>query len=221
MSHDDFDFEPQRGLPATLPAGETLLWQGSPDWRSLAVHGYHVRKVAIYFLLLLAWRVGVGIFNGHSVAAIALSCAFLGLLGLVAIGVLSVLAYFTAREAVYSITSRRILLRHGVAVPMTMNIPFRVIEAADVKTFADGTGDVSVRTQADQRVGYLITWPHLRPGIITRPQPSFRSLPDAPHAAAILGNALAAESNLAAAGREVHSHSPVAAVPPARVAATA
>lgn len=213
MSHDDFDFEPQRGLPALLPVGETLLWQGSPNWRSLAVHGYHVRKVAIYFLLLLAWRVGVGIFNGHSGAAIALSCAFLGLLGLVAIGMLSLLAYFTARETVYSITSRRILLRHGVAVPMTMNIPFRVIQAADVKTFSDGTGDVSVMTQADQRVGYLITWPHLRPGFITRPQPSFRSLPDARHAAAILGDALTADGS--------QSHSPHAGVAPARIAATA
>lgn len=213
MSHDDFDFEPQRGLPALLPVGETLLWQGSPNWRSLAVHGYHVRKVAIYFLLLLAWRVGVGIFNGHSGAAMALSCAFLGLLGLVAIGMLSLLAYFTARETVYSITSRRILLRHGVAVPMTMNIPFSVIQAADVKTFTDGTGDVSVMTQADQRVGYLITWPHLRPGFITRPQPSFRSLPDARHAAAILGDALTADGS--------QSHSPHAGVAPARIAATA
>jgi hypothetical protein len=213
MSHDDFDFEPQRGLPAVLPAGESLLWQGSPSWRSLAVHGYHVRKVAIYFLLLVAWRVGVGLYNGHTPAAIALSCAFLTVLGFVAIGVLSLLAYFTARETVYSITSRRILLRHGVAVPMTLNIPFNVVEAADVKSFADGTGDVSVKTQTDQRVGYLITWPHLRPGFITRPQPSFRSLADAGQAAAILANALKAEP--------VQSHSTVASVAPARVAATA
>ncbi len=221
MSHDDFDFEPQKGLPALLPAGETLLWQGSPNWRSLAVRAYHVRKVAIYFLLLMAWRVGVGVSAGHSISAIALSCAFLLALGMVAIGVLSLLAYFTSRETVYSITSRRILLRHGVAVPMTMNIPFKTIEAADLKSFADGIGDVSVRVQADQRVGYLITWPHLRPGFITRPQPSFRSLPDARNAAAILANALAADSDSVAVRVDLQPHSPVAGAAPGRVAATA
>jgi hypothetical protein len=72
---------------------------------------------------------------------------------------------------------------------------------------------VSVMTQADQRVGYLITWPHLRPGFITRPQPSFRSLPDARNAAAILGDALTAEVGM--------SHSSMAGVAPARIAATA
>ena len=65
MSHEHFDFEPVRGLPALLPAGEKLLWQGSPDWRSLAVRAYHVRKIAIYFLLLVLWRIGIGISSGH------------------------------------------------------------------------------------------------------------------------------------------------------------
>jgi hypothetical protein len=47
---DDFAGEPIPGLPADLPEGEKLLWQGSPGWRSqgddlfchpdgLALHG--------------------------------------------------------------------------------------------------------------------------------------------------------------------------------------
>ena len=31
--HDDFDFEPVRGLPQVLPEGERLLWQGAPRWQ--------------------------------------------------------------------------------------------------------------------------------------------------------------------------------------------
>ena len=38
MSDHDFDFEPIRGLPALLPAGEKQLWQGSPHWKSQAIH---------------------------------------------------------------------------------------------------------------------------------------------------------------------------------------
>jgi hypothetical protein len=198
MSHDDFEFEPLRGLPAMLPPGERLLWQGSPNWKSLAIRAYHVRKVALYFVALVLWRIGVGLSDGHSAAAVALSCVFLLTLGGVAIGVLSLLAYLSSRAAVYSITSRRVLLRHGVAVPMTMNLPFKAIESARLKAFSDRTGDIAVAVVKEQRVGYLITWPHLRPGFITRPQPSLRALPDAGRAAEILAAALAADAGVPA-----------------------
>jgi hypothetical protein len=198
MSHDDFEFEPLRGLPAMLPPGERLLWQGSPNWKSLAIRAYHVRKVALYFVALVLWRIGAGLSEGHSAAAVALSCVFLLTLGGVAIGVLSLLAYLSGRAAVYSITSRRVLLRHGVAVPMTMNLPFKAIESARLKTFSDRTGDIAMAVVKEQRVGYLITWPHLRPGFITRPQPSLRALPDAGRAAEILAAALAADAGVPA-----------------------
>jgi hypothetical protein len=194
MSHDDFAFEPIPGLPAALPAGEELLWQGSPDWKVLAIRGYHVRKVAVYFLVLIAWRIGVGINNGHDVASIAESCALLVGLGAIAMGVLALLAYGTSRAAVYSITTRRVLLRHGIAVPLTLNVPFTAVESAALKTYPDGTGDIALSVARDQRVGYLITWPHLRPGNITRPCPSFRAVADAARAAEILSAALAAQA---------------------------
>jgi hypothetical protein len=194
MSHDDFDFEPVRGLPATLPAGEKLLWQGEPDWKSLAIHAYHVRKVGLYFLLLMAWRVWVGVSEGHAPSAIALSCLILLGLGLAAAGVLSLLAYLAARATVYSITSRRVLLRHGVAVPMTLNLPFAQIDNAALKRLPKGLGDLSLAVPRDQRVGYIITWPHVRPSHLGRPQPSLRSVADADTVAAILSAALAADA---------------------------
>jgi hypothetical protein len=194
MSHDDFEFEPIPGLPAMLPAGEDLLWQGSPDWKALAIRAYHVRKVGLYFLVLIAWRVGIGISNGHDVVSIAQSCALLVALGATAMGVLTLLAYWTSRAAVYSITSRRLLLRHGIAVPLTLNVPFTAVEGAALKLYPDGTGDIALTVARDQRVGYLITWPHLRPGHITRPCPGFRALADAARAAEILSVALAAHA---------------------------
>ena len=194
MSDHDFDFEPIRGLPALLPAGEKLLWQGSPDWKSLAIHAYHVRKIAIYFVLLVLWRIGIGINSGHSASAIATSCLVLGGLGCVAIGVLALLAYCNARSTVYSITSRRVLLRHGIAVPLTMNVPYTLVDNAALKNFSDGTGDIALALSRRERVGYLITWPHVRPGRFARPEPSFRALSDATAAARILGLALAAQS---------------------------
>jgi hypothetical protein len=194
MNHDDFAFEPIRGIPAVLPQGETLLWQGSPDWKAMALRGYFVRKVAVYFVILAMFRIGFGVTHGHTAGAILLSCVFLLALGGVAAGVLSMLAYLTSRSTVYSITSRRVLLRHGIAVPITMNIPFTLIESAGVTAFADGTGDIAMTLPKNQRVGYMITWPHLRPDKITQPEPAFRALADARQAADILAAALAAEA---------------------------
>jgi hypothetical protein len=197
MSHDDFDFEPIRGLPALLPAGEKLLWQGVPCWKSLAIRAYHVRKVALYFLLLVAWRIMFGLNEGHTATAILLSCLFLLALGGAGIGLLSLLAYFNARSTVYTITSRRVLLRHGIAVPLTMNVPLKVVNNAALKYFANGTGDISLALTRSQRLGYMISWPHVRPGKFARPEPSLRGLADAQAAAEILGAALAAEAGVA------------------------
>ena len=44
----EHDTEPVLGLPAPLPPGETLLWQGSPRWWSLALDAYRVRALAFY-----------------------------------------------------------------------------------------------------------------------------------------------------------------------------
>jgi len=36
MHHDDFKFEPVRGLPEALPKDEYILWQGAPNALRLA-----------------------------------------------------------------------------------------------------------------------------------------------------------------------------------------
>ena len=42
-------------LPAPLPVGERVIWQGKPSFKGLALRSFHIREVAIYFGLLLAW----------------------------------------------------------------------------------------------------------------------------------------------------------------------
>jgi hypothetical protein len=135
---------------------------------------------------------------GQTLPAISKSCLILMGLGTVAIGVLTLLAYCNARSTVYSITSKRVLLRHGIAVPLTMNVPYTLVDKAALKNFADGTGDIALALSRRDRVGYLITWPHVRPGRFARPQPSFRSLTDAAAVAHTLGLALAAQTGAAA-----------------------
>jgi hypothetical protein len=87
-----------------------------------------------------------------------------------------------------------VLVRQGIAVPLTLNLPFGHIEGAGLCLFRDGTGDIALTIGRAQRIAFLINWPHLKPGRFTRPEPSFRALDDAREAARILCGALASES---------------------------
>ena len=58
---NEHDYEPLPGLPAPLPPGESILWQGAPCWRSLALRAMRVRQFAIYFIFLAAWGVVGGL----------------------------------------------------------------------------------------------------------------------------------------------------------------
>ena len=64
----EHEFEPQRGLPEALPAGEHLLWQGQPDWRMLARKAFHVRKLVVYFAGLMVLRFAFRYSEGASIA---------------------------------------------------------------------------------------------------------------------------------------------------------
>jgi hypothetical protein len=181
-----------RGLPAPLPPGERLLWQGAPRWGALARRAFHVRKLAIYCAVLVAWRVVADVSDGQPPAAVALGALWLSPFVLGAVGIPVLLAWLFSRTTVYTITSRRVVLRSGVALPMTLNIPFRVVASAALKTYRDGTGDIPLVLAGSDRISYLHLWPNARPWRVTRPEPMLRGVPDGAGVAEILAGALAA-----------------------------
>lgn len=188
--HDDFATEPVRGLPENLPEGETILWQGAPAWRSLAVNAFHVRSVAVYFLALMIWRATTVLSDGGDVQMAAIAAAALLPLAALAIGLLAMIAYLYARTTVYTITNRRVVLRIGVALTKAINVPYNVIASAAVTTRRDGGGDIPLTIKAPDRIVYLHLWPHVRPWRFRSPEPMLRAIPDVGNAAAILANAL-------------------------------
>jgi hypothetical protein len=189
---NEYEHEPVPGLPEALPAGERMLWQGIPDWRALAVHALHVRKVALYFALLAAWHVVELASGGAALVAALRGALWLVLLGAAAVGVLSLLAWGLARSTVYTITSARVVLRFGIALPMSINLPLRLVETADLLRHADGSADIALTLQHGQRVGYLLTWPHVQPWRLFRVRPMLRGLATATDAARAIAGALAA-----------------------------
>jgi hypothetical protein len=209
MSFGEYDYEPVRGLPGTLPAGEVLLWQGSPSWLALARRAFRIVPIGAYFALLALWQ-GVSVWNAHhSVMAALRGSGWLLLLGALTVGLLTLLGWLSARATVYSITNRRIVIRHGIALPMSMNLPLQKIEAVAQSEHGDGTGELAIKLSRSERVGYLLTWPHVRPGHYTQPQPTLRALPDTQRVGQLLATALAA-SGTTLRPAAVVEHSPSA-----------
>jgi len=188
----EFDFEPVHGLPENLPDGEVLRWQGAPRWGALAVRALHVRKVALYFGLLILFRVVYVLSAGDPVSNALLSASWLAALATLAAAILGILAWLYSRSTVYSITDRRIVIRCGVAIPIAVNIPFKVIESAGLRRYSDGIGDIPLVLGGGQSVNYLIMWPNVRPWRFFNAQPMLRCIPDVDRAAEILTAALRA-----------------------------
>ena len=184
------DFDQFKELPAPLPAGERVVWQGKPSFKGLALRSFHIREVAVYFGLLLVWRLWSNWSNGLTATDAAISALWLIAPAVSAMAVLAGLAWLFRRAACYTITTKRVLFQFGVALPMTMNIPLSKIANAALKTYRDGSGDIPLRVLDDKRVSYALLWPHIRPWHLRAPEPMLRAVPDAAIAAAKLAEVL-------------------------------
>ncbi|MEM1316316.1 MAG: photosynthetic complex putative assembly protein PuhB, partial [Pseudomonadota bacterium] len=176
--HDEeFDLEPVPGLPEAPPAGERILWQGAPDWRALARRCFLSRWTAAALLGLGLVRVLRRAADGAPMGEVAVLGAWHLFLAAAALGVLSGLAWMTARATVYNITDRRVAMRIGSAVNVTFNLPFRWIDGAELAVHADGAGNIPLTLRGPNTLGYLMLWPHCRPWRMARPQPMLRCIP--------------------------------------------
>lgn len=179
----EYEHEPIRGLPGYLPEGEEIIWQGAPDWLVFARTAFRTRLVGVYFVFLVA----LGIASGSVVGAAAT-----GIAGLLAIGLLMLLAWLVARTTVYTLTNRRVVLRIGVALNKCINLPLQLIESADLSERGGGHGDIALTLKGPHRLGYAMLWPHARPWKFADAQPMLRALPDVEAVAAKLARASAA-----------------------------
>jgi Bacterial PH domain len=167
----EYEDEPIPGLPGRLPPGETILWQGTPDWRGVARGVFHTRLVTLWFLFVASLAFVAG-GTGLSGALITLAVAALGL------AVLAVLARVQARSTIYTLTNKRVVLRFGVALPKCVNVPLALVGKADAKPAGEGMVDVSLTPTVRFPLAYLQMWPHVRPWKFGSPQPMLRAVPE-------------------------------------------
>jgi hypothetical protein len=201
----EHEFEAAPGLPEPLPKGEALLWQGSPEWKTLAVNAFHIRKLTVYFAIILALRVVFALSEGSNLAEVAISIAILAPIAGLSIGLMAFMAWLTARSTMYTITDQRIVMRIGIVLSVTFNLPFKSLDRVGLKRFANGTGDLVLAIGANDHIAYLHLWPHARPWKFAKPEPMLRSIANVVAVANTLSQAMkAASGGVAIAVGEQH-----------------
>jgi hypothetical protein len=187
----EHEFEASHGLPASLPPGEHIVWQGSPDMWALARHAFHVPALIGYFGLLLALRGTFVMSDGLGLIEAARSVAILLPLAAIGVGLVILLAWLTARSAVYTLTNRRVVMRLGIVLGITFNLPLKTIVSAGLKMHKDDTGDIPLTLTDEYNIAYPHLWPHARPWQLRRTQPMLRCIPNARAVGAMLAEAAA------------------------------
>jgi hypothetical protein len=195
----EHEVEPQFGLPEALPEGERLLWQGAPVWRDMALHCFHVRMLSLYFGVILVLRAVYVASAGGSASDALLAALWLTPLALAALGTALFLAWLSARTTVYTITDRRVVMRVGMVLSITFNLPYKRIHAAGLAVHPSGTGDIPLTLGSDDRIAIIHLWPHARPWRMGRPEPMLRCVPQGALVARILSDAWAQATGLRAA----------------------
>ncbi|MEM9689168.1 MAG: photosynthetic complex putative assembly protein PuhB, partial [Pseudomonadota bacterium] len=166
-------------LPEALPRGERIVWQGKPSLQGLLQGTFHFRLLAIYFSVLIGILFAIQFRGGGSVASSASDVLGYVIMAAFAMGIIWVFAFLLARTTTYSITTHRVVMQCGVALPVTMSFPFPLIESADVRIRRDGSGEIALLPESANPLVYVLLFPHVKPLSIFRVKPVLRGIPDA------------------------------------------
>lgn len=185
----EHEFEPQHGLPERLPQGERILWQGSPALGPMMRRVFHLPLVAAYFAVMLGMRAAHVLPQAQSMGDVVALMGASTLLAAAGLSTLAVLAWLTCRSTVYTLTSERIVMRIGIVLTLSFNLPLSRIQSADLKRIDAGRGDIALTLAGSDRIAWLHLWPHARPWRLARPEPMLRGVPNAAEVAKLLADA--------------------------------
>lgn len=188
MSENDFAVEPIEGLPELLPKGEVILWQGRPNWLQLTIESLNLWWIIGYFGLLATWRFLTVIDYMPLGTAISVIIPFLFIAALAGL-LLCIVGYVQAKATLYTITNKRVVMRIGAALTITLNLPFTKIDNAAVAIKRGGFGNIAFETSGSTKFSYFVLWPHARSWHFGKPQPTLRCIPEIEKVSLILGEA--------------------------------
>lgn len=190
-SSPEHEFEAQLGLPEKLPKGESILWQGAPDFKAVALRVFHMRALCIYFGILLAYRLFSGIYDGDAITSLGMAMLWMTLLSATCLGLVAYFAHLICSTTLYTLTDRRIVMRIGIVLNMTFNLPLKKIQSAGLNVGQHGIGDIPLKLDFHTKIALFHLWPHAKPGAWANPEPMLRCIPDSQKVASLLSDAWA------------------------------
>ncbi len=205
----EYELEASYGLPEKLPEGEHIIWQGSPDIWRMAKDVFYIRPIIAYFIFLVLYRIFDGISLEHTILSIVVSTSWMLALSVVCVGLVYCLAYFTANTTVYTMTNHRIVMRIGIALTLSFNLPYKEIISADFKEKKDGFGNIPFRISPNTKIAYFHLWPHARPFFYNNPEPMLRNIANVKEVAILLTNAWATANQIPMIQAQSSSKSPI------------
>lgn len=182
----EHEIEPVSGLPGYLPEGEKMLWQGKPSRRLVARHVLKSRWIAGYFLVLASWSVYSGWSDGEPLAALVVPVVLLAFTAMALFGLISLYAWAVQKTTLYTVTNKRVVIRFGVALSMTLNLPFKQINTIALGQLSGASGNLALQLLPGHRLSWLVQWPHVRGWRFSHVEPSLICLPDVKNVADIL-----------------------------------
>ena len=194
----EHEFEPQFGLPERLPQDEFIVWQGSPDVGALAASAFHIKKLVIYFLLLIVACAWPALETQAGAMAVLQAIKWIAPLSLLGLASVWLMAYMTSRATVYTLTNKRVVMRLGIVLTVTFNLPLKQIASSDVRLLESGFGDITLALQGSDRIAWVHLWPSVRPWRISKPEPTLRAISDAQEVAVKLRDAWTQATGMAA-----------------------
>jgi hypothetical protein len=193
-----------------------MVWQGRPTVAAMARRVFFIPHLALYFGLLIAGHTVYRLMEGVSAAQVMGTFVWQAGLAATVLVLLAWLARSYAASVMYTLTSERLVIRSGVALPMMVNIPIEQITAADMRVYRDGTGDIVLTPIADRKLHWVLLWPNVSAWYSRPIRPLLRGLAE-PHRAADAFAAVASQHYQVTAGEQVavpvRVHTGGAAVP--------
>jgi hypothetical protein len=178
-AHHEHEFEAALGLPEQLPRNEYVIWQGQPDWKQLAVDAFHVRKITAYFAFMVFLQCVHLVDANTTWLDMAKQLGTSICLALIALGLLTWSAYLSSKATIYTLTNKRVVMRIGIVLSLTFNVPLKKIVASDLLILKNHVGNIALGISTDSPIGWLNLWPHVRAWRINAPQPTLRCIPQA------------------------------------------
>ncbi|NCA09085.1 MAG: hypothetical protein EBQ50_03575, partial [Burkholderiaceae bacterium] len=105
-----------------------------------------------------------------------------------------------------------LVMRIGIVLTITFNLPLKRLAQAGVHIYPDGSADIPIKLNADDKIPFLHLWPHARAWKLAHPEPMLRCVPDGAKVAKLFADTWATMNQVELRSQPIgQSESPISA----------